>query len=192
MRISDWSSDVCSSDLAHPCRCPSGAPAVLRRRGVGAVRFAITALGSTGGRTVGQVVNAIVRYLEPRTPTTPSMDRSAPRVPSGEGPASYYSDRGTEPGRWLGVTARETGLIGPVDPHDFARVLAGRDPRTGGRLVSASGSAGRRPTLGVGQHTATSPSGEAIYRETDAGAALGLEPREIGRASCRERVCQYV
>jgi hypothetical protein len=143
------------------------------------VRFAITALGSAGGRSVGQVVNAIVRYLEPRTSSRPSMTGSAPGVPSGEGPASYYSDRGTEPGRWLGVTAQESGLTGAVESGDFARVLAGRDPHTGGRLVSASGSAGRRPSLGVGQHTAVGSSGELIYSETDAAAALGVEARDL-------------
>jgi conjugative relaxase-like TrwC/TraI family protein len=143
------------------------------------VRFAITALGSAGGRSVGQVVNAIVRYLEPRTSSRPSMTGSVPGVPSGEGPASYYSDRGTEPGRWLGITARESGLTGAVESGDFARVLAGRDPRTGGRLVSASGSAGRRPALGVGQHTTVGTSGELIYSETDAAAALGVEARDL-------------
>lgn len=143
------------------------------------MRFAITALGSAGGRPVGHVVNAIVRYLEPRTSSLPSMTGSVPGVPSGEGPASYYSDRGTEPGRWLGVTARESGLIGAVESGDFARVLAGRDPRTGGRLVSASGSAGRRPSLGVGQHTAVGSSGELIYSETDVAAALGVDARDL-------------
>jgi len=71
------------------------------------MRFAITALGSAGGRSVGQVVGDIVRYLEPRTPEQPAQ---APVVPSGEGPSSYYADRGTEAGRWLGHAAREAAL----------------------------------------------------------------------------------
>src|SRR3546814_6820903 len=40
MRISDWSSDVCSSDLCHPLCAPSGEPEILaesRTRIFGAV-----------------------------------------------------------------------------------------------------------------------------------------------------------
>ena len=139
------------------------------------MRFAITALGSAGGRTVGQVVDDIVRYLEPRTPERPA---SSPAVPSGEGPSSYYADRGTEPGRWLGYGAREAALSGAVTPQDFARVLAGRDPRTGDRLITAQGSAGRRPTLGAGRETRRGPGGELLYDLPDVAAALGVTHRE--------------
>jgi len=139
------------------------------------MRFAITALGSAGGRTVGQVVGDIVRYLEPRAPEQPAQ---APSVPSGEGPSSYYADRGTEAGRWLGHGAREAALAGAVAPEDFARVLAGRDPRTGARLISAQGSAGRRPTLGAGRETRRGPSGERLYGLPDVAAALGVTQRE--------------
>ena len=143
------------------------------------MRFTITALGSAGGRSVGQVVGDIVRYLEPRTPASKSTDRPATAVPGGDGPSSYYSDRGTEPGRWLGVGAAEADLVGDVDPNDFARVLAGRDPRTGRRLLAATGSAGRRPTLGVGQHAAERSDGELLYTPADAAAVLGLEQRDL-------------
>jgi conjugative relaxase-like TrwC/TraI family protein len=142
------------------------------------MRFAITALGSAGGRTLGQVVSDIVRYLEPRRPERPGPDQPAPTVPSGDGPSSYYADRGTEPGRWLGYSATEAALIGPVDSTEFARVLAGRDPRTGARLLSASGSAGRRPSLGAGQQTRTGPCGEAFYGGDDIAAALKVTKRE--------------
>jgi hypothetical protein len=37
------------------------------------------------------------------------------------------------------------GLTGAVDSTDFARVLAGRNPRTGGRLITAQGSGGAPP-----------------------------------------------
>ena len=77
------------------------------------MRFTITPLGSTGGRTVGQVVDDIVRYLEPRA--APSSIGS-PGVPEGDGPSSYYADRGTEPGRWIGYGAKEALLAGAVDP----------------------------------------------------------------------------
>lgn len=141
------------------------------------MRFAITALGSSGGRTVGKVVGDIVRYLEPRS-AEPTADRSTPSVPNGEGPASYYSDRGTESGRWLGIGASEAGLAGPVNAKDFARVLAGRDPNTGTRLLSASGSAGRRPTLGAGQATRTADDGTPLYGVDDIASVLGITKSE--------------
>jgi hypothetical protein len=142
------------------------------------VRFTITALGAAGGRTVGQVVSDIVRYLEPRPaePAPPAL--AAPSVPSGDGPSSYYADQGTEPGRWLGYCAHEAGLDGAVDPADFARVLAGRDPRTGTRLLTATGSAGRRPTLGAGQVTRTGAGGEPLYGVEDVAAALRVTRSE--------------
>ena len=130
---------------------------------------------SAGGRTVGQVVGDLVRYLEPRTADATAL---APAVPGGDGPSSYYADRGTEPGRWLGYGAYESGLTGAVDSVDFARVLAGRDPRTGGRLITAQGSAGRRPTLGVGNETRMAADGSALYGMSDVAAALDMTARE--------------
>lgn len=140
------------------------------------MRFTITALGSKGGRTVGKVVGDIVRYLEPRSSPQPSL--TAPPIPEGEGPSSYYADRGTEAGRWLGVGAREAGLAGAVDSDDFARVLAGRDPSTGRRLITASGSAGRRPALGAGCATELTSDGSPLYDADDVAAALKITRRE--------------
>ena len=82
------------------------------------MRFTITPLGSTGGRTVGQVVDDIVRYLEPRAAAS---SIGSPGVPEGDGPSSYYADRGTEPGRWIGYGATET------HPGDAPR--SGPEPR---------------------------------------------------------------
>jgi conjugative relaxase-like TrwC/TraI family protein len=140
------------------------------------MRFTITPLGSAGGRTVGQVVDDIVRYLEPRLS---EVSAQAPPVPGGDGPSSYYADRGTEPGRWVGFGAGEAGLRGPVVPSEFARVLAGRDPRTGSRLITAQGSAGRRPTLGAGTETRWAADGTALYSVADAATALRVSRREV-------------
>ncbi len=140
------------------------------------MRFTITPLGSAGGRTVGQVVDDIVRYLEPRLG---EASAPTPAVPGGEGPSSYYADRGTEPGRWVGFGAGEAGLRGPVVPGEFARVLAGRDPRTGGRLITAQGSAGRRPTLGAGTETRRAANGTPLYSIADVAAALRVSRREV-------------
>jgi conjugative relaxase-like TrwC/TraI family protein len=141
------------------------------------VRFTITPLGSVGGRTVDQVVGDIVRYLNcPRPAVAPAQ-----AGPATEAPSRYYADGGDEPGRWLGRGAQATGLDGEVDPDHFARVLAGRDPLTGERLITARGSAGRRSTLGVGANTRRSEDGEALYDEHDAAAALGVEADVLER-----------
>ena len=152
------------------------------------MRFTVTPLGSAGGRTVGQVVDDIVRYLEPRTADVAGV---APAIPGGDGPSSYYADRGTEVGRWLGFGANEAGLNGKVDANDFARVLAGRDPRTGGRLITAQGSAGRRRTLGAGTETRRAPDGSALYGVADVAASLGTTHREAeGLILAGERAVQ--
>lgn len=102
-------------------------------------------------------------------------------VAGGPGPSSYSADRGTEPGRWLGVGASEAGLRGAVAPSDFASVLAGRDPATGARLITAQGSAGRRPRLGVGAPTRSAPDGTSLYDTRDAAALLGVSMAEATR-----------
>jgi conjugative relaxase-like TrwC/TraI family protein len=140
------------------------------------MKFTVTALG--GGRAdTGRVVDSIVRYLQPPS-TAPSRGAKSR---SGGGPERYYADRGEEPGRWLGRAAASTGLSGVVQRDDFASVLAGRDPHTGERLVTAQGSAGRRATLGSGTHTRVARDGEALYGVADAAVALGVSRRELDR-----------
>lgn len=142
------------------------------------MRFTITPLGSAGGRTVDQVVGDIVRYLNPpkRVSTGAAGHQENP-----PGPSLYYADRAEEPGRWLGRGAAAARLVGEANPDDFAKVLAGRDPHTGARLLTARGSAGRRPTLGVGAETRRADDGELLYDEADTAAALGLEADELDR-----------
>ncbi len=142
------------------------------------MRFTITPLGSAGGRSVGQVVDDIVRYLD-----GPQPPRAGQPTPTREarGPSSYYADGSAEPGRWLGNGAAEMGLTGAVAAQDFARVLAGRDPHTGVRLITAQGSAGRRPTLARGTETRWGADGEPLYDMRDAAAALKLEVAEVER-----------
>ncbi len=141
------------------------------------MKFTVTPLG--GGRgDAARVVDAIVRYLQPPPKATPSS--LTPR-PDGGGPERYYADRGEEPGRWLGRAAHGSGLTGVVQRPDFAAVLAGRNPRTDERLITARGSAGRRPTLGSGAHTKVGADGEQLYDVADAAAVLGLSHREVER-----------
>jgi conjugative relaxase-like TrwC/TraI family protein len=143
------------------------------------VKFTVTPLG--GGRTnVAAVVESIVRYLQPKLqaqPERPPIDGST----SATGPDRYYADSGEEPGRWLGQAAGAAGLSGAVDQHDFAAVLSGRDPHTGERLITAQGSAGRRPSLGSGAHTKYGVNGVPLYGVADAAAVLGVTQREMVR-----------
>jgi conjugative relaxase-like TrwC/TraI family protein len=141
------------------------------------VKFTVTPLG--GGRAdTAKVVDSIVRYLQPppKTPAAPSNE-----TPEVSGPERYYADHGEEPGRWLGRTAHSLGLTGPVERSDFASMLAGRNPHTDERLITAQGSAGRRPTLGIGAHTRLALDGEALFGVADAAAALGITHAEVER-----------
>ncbi|GMU79988.1 MAG: hypothetical protein AMXMBFR46_27760 [Acidimicrobiia bacterium] len=140
------------------------------------MKFTVTPLG--GGRAdTARAVDAIVRYLQPPSRTSA---RGAAQ-PSGGGPERYYADRGDEPGRWQGRAAAGAGLIGVVRRQDFAAVLAGRDPHTEERLITAQGSAGRRPSLGAGTHTRIGADGEQLYSAPDTAAALGVSRREVER-----------
>jgi conjugative relaxase-like TrwC/TraI family protein len=143
------------------------------------MKFKVTALGGAT-KDIAQIVEAIVAYLQPGAPPNPPPP-SGPADPASEpaGPAHYYADRGEEPGRWRGRAAHTAGLAGAVSRHDFAQVLAGRDPHTGERLITAQGSAGRRPRLGVGNHTRVAPDGTPLYSEADAAAVLGLTHTEL-------------
>lgn len=143
------------------------------------MKFTITPLGG-GRRDIAKVVGAIVRYLQPPPKEMPGA--AAPGQPSGpDGPSRYYADSGEEPGRWLGRAAHRSGLVGAVQRDDFASVLAGRDPHTGERLITAQGSAGRRSKLGAGTYTAVGPGGELLFGEADAAAALGISQGEVSR-----------
>jgi conjugative relaxase-like TrwC/TraI family protein len=144
-------------------------------RGTRSVKFTVTKLGGSG-RDLARIVDAILRYLQPKDPPASAL---AAVVPSStnhtrDGATEYYADAGEETGRWLGRGAAAMGLSGDVDREDFGQVLAGRHPRTGERLITAQGSAGRRPDLGVGNETRHDDHGHALYDARDAAAVLGL------------------
>lgn len=143
------------------------------------MRLVVTALGSTGGRGVDAVVAAIRHYLlGPRT--TPANGAPDGPRPGPEDPVRrYYADSGDGPGRWLGHGAGELNLAGTIDPKDFTMVLSGRHPRTGERLISARGSAGRVGTLGVGTAARWGPDGEPLYSPEDVAAILGWTRSEV-------------
>ena len=142
------------------------------------MKFTVTPLG--GARSdVSRVVDGIVRYLQPRAIPSPLPD--GPTQGGTDGPSRYYADSGEEPGRWLGRAADMAGLRGDVQREDLAAVLSGRDARTGERLISAQGSAGRRTHLGAGNATRTAPDGTLFYDEADAATVLGVTKIEAAR-----------
>jgi conjugative relaxase-like TrwC/TraI family protein len=156
------------------------------------VRFTVTALGATGGRTVAAVVADIVRYLKERPDQSREVapplgtdgrpDAAGTDLGRGE-PSRYYADEGERSGRWLGQGARGLGLHGDVDAQDFRHVLGGRHPRTSERLISARGSAGRVPELGAGTVAGYAADGEALYGVADVATVLGWSQADVADAA---------
>lgn len=142
------------------------------------MKFTVTPLG-LGRADTARVVDSIVRYLQP--PATKGNPAPGTATGGTSAPERYYADAGEEPGRWLGRSAAAAGLAGAVARDDFASVLAGRDPHTGERLITAQGSAGRRPTLGSGNHSRLGPGNEPLFDVADAAAVLGVAQREVER-----------
>ncbi len=148
------------------------------------MRFTVTALGSAGDKPVSAVVGSIARYL-----LSPDQRNDPPAAPAAEatgtGQASagrYYADTGDSPGRWMGQGARELSLDGTVEFDDFTTVLAGRAPRTGERLITARGSAGRVASLGAGSVAQWSADGEALYSIRDVATVLGWSQADARQA----------
>ena len=103
---------------------------------------------------------------------------SGRRPPHRIGVGSYYADSAEGPGRWLGAGAGFRKLAGPVDREAFTRILEGRDPRTGARLVTAQGSS-QRGHLAVGTAARFDANGQALYTVADAARLLGVRRREM-------------
>ena len=140
------------------------------------VRLTITPIGAKG-RTASAVAAAVVGYLD-----SPSLDLGAgllaKQTPDQSFPVEYYADSVEGPGRWLGTGAEALGLAGVIDPGEFQRVLGGRHPHTGERLITAQGSS-QRKHLAVGTAAGYTDSGEALYALPDAALLLGLRLRDV-------------
>jgi hypothetical protein len=83
----------------------------------------------------------------------------------------------------MGRGAVELGLAGTVDGDQFRRVLAGRHPGTGERLISARGSAGRVAELGAGSVARRAADGEALYGIADVATVLGWSRTDVADAA---------
>jgi conjugative relaxase-like TrwC/TraI family protein len=148
------------------------------------VRLTVTPIGST--RLNGpRVAAAVVEYLEGDVQSTDGKPTARqllarPRDDGTDGVVTYYADSIEGPGMWLGRGATRLGLDGLVDREPLERVLSGRHPTSGERLLHAVGSAARS-TLAVGTATRLTASGEWLYDRRDAAAALGMTVDEIDR-----------
>jgi len=151
------------------------------------MRLTVTPIGSSGSSTA-TVAKAVVDYLEgERAGGTPGV---LGRSLTG-GAVSYYADSIEGPGLWLGAGASYRNLTGHVERDAFQRVLEGRHPSTGERLVTAQGSS-QRKHLGVGAHARLDADGQPLYELSDAARLLGLKLKEIDelvRSADRSALC---
>src|SRR3546814_4655406 len=154
MRISDWSSDVCSSDL-----------------------WEAAARGGTG---------------RPIRRCDPGRCAQSPR--SGL-PAQHATRAGErEPGnRRLAIEAFETGAVGSLlgfldNGVRAAELRHHRAEKEDEILIFGDASFDDRQQAGMVGVRKDTP---LLFPDTGK-PALGCGKRQIGRASCRERVCQYV
>lgn len=141
------------------------------------VRLTVTPLGAKSA-SVGAVARSIVDYLEGGRGDPGSSMLVHGSKTLVDGAASYYADSIEGPGRWIGAGAAFRELEGVVEREAFERVLEGRHPMTGERLLTAQGSS-QRGHLAVGTAERFDSSGQALYSEHDAARLLGLKSSEI-------------
>lgn len=147
------------------------------------MRLNVTPIGSAR-LSAAKVARAVVEYLagvERKQPapsmTPPGKDAAEDR--GIEPAAGYYADSVEGPGQWLGTGASWLGLEGLAEREAFARVLEGRHPTTGERLLRATGVADRSH-LAVGRATRRDSDGAWLYDLADTAKALGLPRSEVG------------
>jgi conjugative relaxase-like TrwC/TraI family protein len=165
----------------------------------GAVRFTVTPLGVTPGGEAA-AARRIAAYLmgkashpgRPVTGTFPATTTTGGTTGLGTGSGSgrgggtrsvvgyYRSDQLEGDGWWGGRAAGRFGLSGRVDSRVLESMLAGRDPVTGERLLSARGSAGRG-SLKRGEHTRLL-NGHPVWDAADAAARFDTNPESLTTA----------
>lgn len=138
------------------------------------MRVDVTPLGAIS-RPVAAVARAVVDYLE-----GPSAVPGAALLasPGDAGVAAYFGDSAEGPGRWVGAGAAYHGLAGTVERQAFERLLEGRHPVSGARLVAARGSS-QRGHLAVGSAARFDEHGDPVYDVADTAALLGLSGDDV-------------
>ena len=139
----------------HTCRFPSGKPAFDRCRPATRVVHSLWTESScwpstadrshraprcdplgAASKSVAAVAKAVVDYLQGGL-----GGPGAGLLSAGGGAAQYYGDSPEGPGRWVGAGAEFQRLHGTVQRGAFQRLLEGRHPHTGARLITARRSA---------------------------------------------------
>jgi len=146
------------------------------------MRLVVTPLGGAG-RTARQVVGVVVEYLEggvgdPGGGVLAGSAAPAAGQSLGDGLVSYYGDSTEGPGRWIGAGAAAHGLDGVVEREPLARVLEGRHPETGARLLTAQGSS-QREHLASGTAARFDEWGQPLYSVADSAVLLGWTHGEV-------------
>ena len=146
------------------------------------MRLVVTPVGGAG-RTARQVVGVVVEYLEGGVGDPGAGVLAAGAAPAaghslGDGLVSYYGDSAEGPGRWIGAGAAAHGLDGVVEREALARVLEGRHPETGARLLTAQGSA-QRDHLASGTAARFDEWGQPLYSVADSAVLLGWTHGEV-------------
>ncbi len=154
------------------------------------MHVSVTVLGAGAGST-GRAASQVVGYLhggaavdggaiEPRRSAPGSSPSSTPTT----GVGSYYADSSEAPGVWRGAGALpenfDLGLT--VDPDDLRQVLLGHDPRTGHRILPATGSSGR--ARGHSHNPSSlAHDGHELLTVTDVAELVGVDPSYIRRVA---------
>lgn len=103
------------------------------------------------------------------------------------GAVSAYYGRGAPPGWWSGGGLARLGVSGAVDVADLRRVLVGRHPRTGARVMHSVGSHARR-AVAVGSATLVLDDGSEMFSARDASCALRMPEQEFEALAARREV----
>lgn len=138
------------------------------------MRIDVTPLGGQG-RSAASIAATIVDYLE-NAIGDPGTELLSPA--GVDGAAGYYADSREGPGQWLGSGAAWHGLHGEVDREAFTRVLEGRHPVTGTRLISARGSS-QRAHLAAGTAARFDADGSPLYTPADAAVLLEVSQGDV-------------
>src|SRR3546814_2502789 len=199
MRISDWSSDVCSSDLVHV----NGVEVGRSNMPEGAIGHSSYPLGSP--RTSAALASPVT-FTVPPSLLQAGTNTIAVQVALGyrNTPDISFeltalgllgSDEGTAP-----VAPIPTGSLLSNDPVQLSwpavdDAVAYRVRRDGAQVGFVAAPAVTFIDSGLAGATSYAYAVTAINalgNESAPGTATVETPVEIGRASCRERVCQYV
>ena len=160
-------------------------------------RFSVTPLGAPRADTTRLAAELSAYFVESaeldaRLLVGVSLDAQAADA---KAVTNYYARGGLAAARWSGGGLEQLGFCSGeiVDPEERRVLLTGRNPRTGERIISASGSHGRRH-LRVGAPTvdaSVSAVGVDLWDERDAAALVGLPLAEF-RSTVAERLVEPV